>query len=488
MKQRIREHKWLSGGLTGLFLVGAGFALSLFSAQEGRAETAENSVITTNTPWHWEYWDTPGEEDRDDHYSFARCVNEETGEILSDGWHIVDGYRYFFTPSGYARDQFHDGYFVGNTMGRGDFAEGTETEQDRYAWAKTKYGWRYGNKTTKDYLKSCRTWIDRGLYIFDQNGVLPEAGWYQEETTGDWYYIKASGNCTIGWQKIGKKWYFFDWTTGRMADAGGYDTRSPFAEKELSFVFLPNGAMREKYGWQQDADDLWYLSLDSGRAVTGYRKVQGTMYYFEPGLQGRMASSTDLEWFQSGWYMGESGKPLISGFSWHYSAGRLWYGNDHYYLSGESAVIDGWECQFTEKGFLMMGECYLTKETRYYKILNYTEEELYELAAVIYLEAGGEPYEGQLAVGNVIMNRVRSRYYPDNLYDVIHAPYQFSVVNNIRYEEYCATGGSETAIRAAREALEGVNNNVPGCIGFTFASSVDPRDPKYYIIRNIAFF
>lgn len=49
----------------------------------------------------------------------------------------------------------------------------------------------------------------------------------------------------------------------------------------------------------------------------------------------------------------------------------------------------------------------------------YDPEELDWLSRIIHAEAQGEPFRGKLAVGNVILNRVRSEEFPDTIYDVI---------------------------------------------------------------------
>ncbi len=49
----------------------------------------------------------------------------------------------------------------------------------------------------------------------------------------------------------------------------------------------------------------------------------------------------------------------------------------------------------------------------------YDEEDLYWLSKIIHAEAQGEPFDGKLAVGNVILNRVESAQFPDTVYDVI---------------------------------------------------------------------
>lgn len=80
----------------------------------------------------------------------------------------------------------------------------------------------------------------------------------------------------------------------------------------------------------------------------------------------------------------------------------------------------------------------------------YTEnyEDLYLLAQIIHAEAKGEPYEGKLAVGNVIHNRVKSEQFPDSIRNVIFQKGQFQpVMNGSIYNE-----PSEESIRAARES------------------------------------
>ncbi|MFW5976324.1 MAG: cell wall hydrolase [Bacillota bacterium] len=80
-----------------------------------------------------------------------------------------------------------------------------------------------------------------------------------------------------------------------------------------------------------------------------------------------------------------------------------------------------------------------------------SEEEVELLARAIYGEARGEPFKGQVAVGAVIVNRVISSSFPDNIYDVIYQPGQFSIVNDGQID----LTPNKTAFDAARRALEG---------------------------------
>jgi spore germination cell wall hydrolase CwlJ-like protein len=87
--------------------------------------------------------------------------------------------------------------------------------------------------------------------------------------------------------------------------------------------------------------------------------------------------------------------------------------------------------------------------------------DLYLLAAIVYCEAGAEPYEGQLAVANVVINRLNTGKWGNTLADVIYAPYQFTGCQMSSFSTALKTGGSASCLRAAQEALNG-NNSVPG--------------------------
>ncbi len=97
-------------------------------------------------------------------------------------------------------------------------------------------------------------------------------------------------------------------------------------------------------------------------------------------------------------------------------------------------------------------------------------DELTLLAALIQCEAGNECYEGQVAVGAVVMNRVRSGAYPGSIYGVIYDPYQFSPAGSGQVAAVAANGPKASCIQAAQEALNGVDNT-GGKLSFRRASS-----------------
>lgn len=81
------------------------------------------------------------------------------------------------------------------------------------------------------------------------------------------------------------------------------------------------------------------------------------------------------------------------------------------------------------------------------------------LAALIQCEAGGESYEGKLAVASVVMNRVRSGAYPGSIHGVIYASGQFTPAMNGKVNKVYESGKiSQSCIQAAEEALAGTSN------------------------------
>lgn len=98
--------------------------------------------------------------------------------------------------------------------------------------------------------------------------------------------------------------------------------------------------------------------------------------------------------------------------------------------------------------------------------VTFAESDRYLLANLIYCEAGGESYDGKLAVGAVVVNRVLSSVYPDTIMGVIYQKSQFSPVASGRLE-LALTANKATAdcYRAADEAMSGVTN-VGNCVYF----------------------
>ena len=121
----------------------------------------------------------------------------------------------------------------------------------------------------------------------------------------------------------------------------------------------------------------------------------------------------------------------------------------------------------------------------------YAEDAVYWLSRIISAESRGEPSLGQIAVGNVILNRVRSKEFPNTIWGVIFDKkygVQFTPVANGTV--YAAP--SESAIIAAKICLEGYSLNSEMLYFYapygSSSSWVEQNRPYLFTIKNHRFF
>ncbi|WP_246096108.1 cell wall hydrolase [Paenibacillus sinopodophylli] len=85
------------------------------------------------------------------------------------------------------------------------------------------------------------------------------------------------------------------------------------------------------------------------------------------------------------------------------------------------------------------------------KKVSVNKVELDLLARIIYAEARGESYKGQVAVGAVVMNRLASPSFPNSIREVIEQPQAFTAVDDGQYK----LTPNKLAYQAAQEAVKG---------------------------------
>ena len=93
-------------------------------------------------------------------------------------------------------------------------------------------------------------------------------------------------------------------------------------------------------------------------------------------------------------------------------------------------------------------------------------DDLTLMAAIIYCEAGAECYDTQLAVGAVIMNRVRSGRFPNTLYGVIYQKGQFGPARSGKLARVIAKGNTPSSCYQAAQAAMAGSDNTGGCLFF----------------------
>ncbi len=93
---------------------------------------------------------------------------------------------------------------------------------------------------------------------------------------------------------------------------------------------------------------------------------------------------------------------------------------------------------------------------------DYSPSDLDLLARVVRAEAQGEPYDGQVAVAAVVLNRVRHPEFPNTIPGVIYEPRAFTVVTNGQVNK----PADESALQAAHAALNGLDPTGGGALYF----------------------
>ena len=110
--------------------------------------------------------------------------------------------------------------------------------------------------------------------------------------------------------------------------------------------------------------------------------------------------------------------------------------------------------------------------------VSYTHLEL--LARLVYLEARGEPYDGQVAVAEVVLNRVVSDRFPDTVEEVIYQTGQFTPASYLE-----STTPGEEQYEAVADAVDGET-----CVtgeDVVFFSGAPYNDRVYAVIGNHYF-
>ncbi|MDD2957936.1 MAG: cell wall hydrolase [Lachnospiraceae bacterium] len=256
-------------------------------------------------------------------------------------------------------------------------------------------------------------WYKSGssLYYMDKNGRMLTSKWISYQ--GNRYYARKNGklyrNCRV---KIGSYYYGFD-KNGVMLRG-----KTTLGGKTYYF-YKKNGRMLRKV-FVKINDKKYYFGSDG---VMG-RKVWVKNYYVN--ASGYVATNT---WVGSR-YVGADGHPLtglkeLNGVYYYFST------STSKKLTNTTKAVDGIKYSFdstgkgtadtqineTEKPSVSVQSTYYTDPV--------VEEEVL-LSAIIYCEAGNQPYYGQLGVGMVITNRMRSSSFPSKLKEVVYQTVQFS--------------------------------------------------------------
>ncbi len=113
---------------------------------------------------------------------------------------------------------------------------------------------------------------------------------------------------------------------------------------------------------------------------------------------------------------------------------------------------------------------------------SYTDDEIYWLSKIIHAESQGEPMNGKIAVGNVVLNRVKSKDYPNTIYGVI-----FDKKHGVQFSPVLDGSIYQTplgdSVIAAKRALAG-ENPVGSCLFFLNPKTAESK----WILNNRQYY
>lgn len=257
------------------------------------------------------------------------------------------------------------------------------------------------------------------------------------------------------------------WETKAAANVNTYANvrEEAFANSEKIGV-MPKGATAQVV--EQEGE---WTKVSSGE-VEGYVKTEllafaeeaKNIYEETYGNQGTVTASSlrvrktpSLEGNQIGSKKkGSTVEILSQEGDWY----RIQHGNTEAYVAAEYIEIG-------EATAITMEE-YKEQQTTG-TVVNAGNGEMDLLAAIIQCEAGGESHTGKVAVGAVIMNRVRDGRFPNTITDVVYQSGQFSPVASGILSSVLSQGARSDCYQAAQEALNG-SNPVGGALYFNSGS------------------
>lgn len=312
-------------------------------------------------------------------------------------------------------------------------------------------------------LKAEASWVKNssGSYTwYSSSGKRMTSKWFAEQNVGFvengnvTYCYQKNGSRYKGWLTVGGNKYYVD-PTGRVLKSKW------IISGDKRYYVSKNGPIYKncivkigeyKYGFKND-----------GVMITGKAKLNKKTYYFRKE-NGRMVTNALVTIGDKKYYFGANGvlgkKVWVNGYYMNesgYADKNTWVGDRYVGVDGQRLtglqVIDGFYYYFDNKTGKCLknatktvdGEKYtfdangkgkasehvnetvkpsVSVQSTYYTDPKVSEEVL--LSAIIYCEAGNQPYYGQLGVGLVITNRMRSSSFPSRLKEVVYQSVQFS--------------------------------------------------------------
>ncbi len=199
-----------------------------------------------------------------------------------------------------------------------------------------------------------------------------------------------------GWTKSGSSYIYTD-------ASGAKRTGTYYAAQKLGFVKIGS---------------YWYCFTSGDQQKTGWVSIGSSKYYFKPS-NGRQLRNKTAKIGKKYYRFAKNGKMLRSGWYKGY-----YYGKNGARLVSATKKLSGVTYTFDASGNAAGKTASGTSVVpEYVSDPKASDETL--LSAIIYLEAGNQPYYGKLAVGLVVTNRKRSPLFPSTIREVLYQSQQF---------------------------------------------------------------
>lgn len=311
--------------------------------------------------------------------------------------------------------------------------------------------------------KAEASWVrtSNGSYVYySSSGKKLSSQWFASRKlgfvtiNGETYCYKLNGKLYKGWLTVGSSRYYIT-SQGKLLKSrwllsGG---KKYFASKNgkiyrncivkigsYYYGFNSNGVMQK--GKAAIKGKTYYFYKNTGRMLrAAFVTIDGKKYYFSSnGVMGSKIWVKNYYINASGYveknawvgerYVGADGHPLkglqkIGGATYYFdtSTGKK-IKNTTKTVNGVTYIFDSDGKGTVQTQTTETARPSVAVQSTYYTDPVVKDETL--LAAIIYCEAGNQPYYGQVAVGMVITNRMRSSSFPSKLKEVVYQSVQFS--------------------------------------------------------------
>ncbi|MCI5621256.1 MAG: MBL fold metallo-hydrolase [Lachnospiraceae bacterium] len=317
------------------------------------------------------------------HHGFAHSSTTNFLKALNPSYVVI-------TNSQYMMDQNIYNQLV--TMGKTMYfvqscKEGItlEVPQIRFTKEQEFSGWTYDKGLNKNYyyvdgakLRDCETLINGKTYRFYKDGAAYSLEWYQDESTGDWYYYgKDYARVEDDWMMYQDKYYHFDkegrmqsnmWLTVKdqtyyLQEDGVRAAGDWFKIDGKYYYFDADGVRAESDSWLQIGNDWYYLNTDFSRKDNCWITDKEKTYYFDK--DGKMVAA---QWVKRDdkWYYLQKNGAMYQGTGW-WQLDKKWYylAEDSSRLSGDW-VLDGGSWYYMDKDGVMLSNEWGNVSGRWY--------------------------------------------------------------------------------------------------------------------------